>query len=42
MSDTTARYWLVWMTAIIGLFIFGKFTARSAAGDRRQRAPATT
>jgi small-conductance mechanosensitive channel len=25
MSDVTARYWLVWMTAIIGLFIFGKF-----------------
>ncbi len=26
MSDTTARYWLVWMTAIVGLFILGKFT----------------
>jgi small-conductance mechanosensitive channel len=26
MSDTTARYWLIWMTAIIGLFILGKFT----------------
>jgi small-conductance mechanosensitive channel len=26
MSDTTARYWLIWMTATIGLFILGKFT----------------
>jgi small-conductance mechanosensitive channel len=26
MSDTTARYWLVWMTSIVGLFILGRFT----------------
>jgi small-conductance mechanosensitive channel len=26
MSDTTARYWLVWSAAIVGLFIFGKLT----------------
>jgi small-conductance mechanosensitive channel len=26
MSETTARYWLVWMTALVGVFIFGKFT----------------
>ncbi len=26
MSDTTARYWLVWMTTIVGVFILGKFT----------------
>jgi small-conductance mechanosensitive channel len=26
MSDTTARYWLIWTTAITGLFIFGKLT----------------
>jgi small-conductance mechanosensitive channel len=26
MSDATARYWLIWMTAIVGLFILGKFT----------------
>jgi len=26
MSDTTARYWMVWMTAIVGLFIFGRFS----------------
>ena len=26
MSDTTARYWLLWMTTIVGLFILGRFT----------------
>ncbi|HYD04578.1 MAG TPA: hypothetical protein VEC60_02585, partial [Reyranella sp.] len=26
MSDTTARYWLVWMTSIVGVFIFGKLS----------------
>jgi small-conductance mechanosensitive channel len=26
MSDTTARYWLVWMPSLVGVFILGKFT----------------